>query len=239
MSTANSVVKALKKFGTPERAKASAWFFKTEKGQYGYGDVFIGVTVPEQRKVAERFAELPLLEIQKLLNNKIHECRLTALIILVNQYKNADPTAQAGKKHQDAITRFYLLNSKKINNWDLVDSSASYILGQNLLNKNNAVLYKLAKSKNLWERRIAIISTFANIRAGRYADTLKISEILLDDSHDLIHKAAGWALREVGKKSLATEEQFLKKHKARMPRTMLRYAIEKFPEAKRKGYLKK
>lgn len=233
MKRASSVVKELKKHGSPAKAKASAWFFKTEKGQYGHGDVFIGVTVPEQRKVAERFAELPLTEIQKLFNNKIHECRLTALIILVNQYKNAD------MKQQDKIAHFYLSNSKKINNWDLVDSSASYILGHNLLNKNNAILHKLAKSKNLWDRRIAIISTFANIRVGSFADTLKIAEILLDDNHDLIHKAVGWALREVGKKSLATEEAFLKKHKARMPRTALRYAIERFPEVKRKKYLKK
>ncbi|KKR46568.1 MAG: alkylation repair enzyme superfamily protein [Parcubacteria group bacterium GW2011_GWB1_40_14] len=235
MLTANSVIKDLKRKGTAKRAKASAWFFKTGKGDYGYGDVFFGVTVPEQRKIAKRYSVLPLSEISKLLKNKVHECRLTALFILVGQYKRADAKGKA------RIAKFYIVNRKYVNNWDLVDSSAGYILGDYLLNNppagGKSILYKFARSKNLWERRIAIITTQGFIRNNAYADTLKIAKILLNDKHDLIHKAVGWMLREVGNRSLATEEKFLKKYAFRMPRTMLRYAIEKFPEKKRKTYL--
>lgn len=233
MQTANSVARDLKKFGTPVKAKASAWFFKTGKGQYGFGDVFYGVTVPEQRKIAKLYAELSASAIVKLLRNKVHECRLTALFILVDQYKRGN----AQKRMQ--IVRLYLANRKYVNNWDLVDSSAPYILGDYLLSKTKKVLYKLACSKNLWDKRIAIISTLAFIRADKYEDTLKISKLLLADEHDLIHKAVGWMLREVGNHSMKTETRFLDKYAAIMPRTMLRYAIEKFPEAQRKHYLKK
>ena len=237
MLTANSVVKELKKLGSPKKAKASAWFFKTGEGHYGHGDVFFGVTVPEQRKIAKKYADLPdfpIGEIGKLLKSKVHECRLTALLILVMRYKAAD------KKTKERIAKFYLSNAKRVNNWDLVDSSAPYIPGPYLLDKNSKnrrVLYKLAKSENLWERRIAVLATYAFIQKGEYADTLKIAEVLLKDKHDLIHKATGWMLREAGKMSLPTEEKFLKKYAAAMPRTMLRYAIEKFPEKKRKFYL--
>ena len=231
MPLAHSVIAELKKLGTPAKAKTSRWFFKTGKGQYGYGDVFFGVTVPEQRKIAKRFRDLPLAEISKLLKNRVHECRLTAIFILDGQYARGD---EATREH---IARFCLSHKKRINNWDLVDSFAPYVLGPQLLNKNRSLLYSLARSKNLWERRIAIIATSAFIRKNQYDDTLKIAALLVRDTHDLIHKAVGWMLREVGNRSLGTEEAFLKKHAAAMPRTMLSYATEKFPEKKRRMYL--
>lgn len=221
----------LKVHGSNRRAESSAWFFKTGKGQYGYGDVFFGVTVPEQRAVAKRYLNLPLSEIQKLLNDKVHECRLTGLFILVDQYKKSD------SKGKERIYKFYLKNSKKINNWDLVDSSAPYITGDYLLSKKRDILYKLAKSSNLWEKRISIISTLAFINKSQFVDTLEISKVLLKDKHDLIHKAVGWMLREVGKKSEKSLRSFLEKNIKIMPRTTLRYAIEKYSEAKRKKYL--
>ena len=232
---ASQVERALKSLGTPEKAKSSAWFFKTGVGQYGHGDVFAGVTVPEQRKVARQFRDLPLAEIDKLLANKIHECRLTALLILVGQYQKADAAAR------EQIVRFYLAHTPRINNWDLVDSSASYILGLHLLHadeKKRKILYRLAKSRDVWERRIAVVATLALIvRANDYADTLAIAELLLSDTHDLMHKATGWMLREVGKCSPETLREFLRAHATHMPRTMLRYAIERFPEEERKGWL--
>ncbi len=230
--TTNTVAKCLQKYSSPERARASARFYKTGPGQYGHGDTFIGASVPEQRKVANQFADLSLEEIDNLLQSKTHEHRLTGLFILVGQYKTAD------LKTQKALARFYLSRKSRINNWDLVDSSAPYILGNHLLNANRAMLYRLARSKNLWDRRIAIIATAAFIREGEYSDTLNVAKILLDDTHDLIHKAVGWMLREVGNRSLLVEEQFLKKYAATMPRTMLRYAIEKLSESKRRAYLK-
>ena len=233
--TAKTVSSELKKLGSPARAKVSAWFFKTGKGEYGEGDKFLGITVPVQRKVAHRFKELSFSEIKKLLQSPIHEHRFVALEILVKQYEEGD----AEKK--DIIFNFYLANAKKVNNWDLVDTSAPYILGKHLLSapvRERKILYKLAKSENLWEKRIAIVATLALISQKQYGETLKIAELLINDSHDLIHKAVGWALREVGKKSLKVEEKFLNKHAHHMPRTMLRYAIERFPEAKRKSYLK-
>lgn len=230
--TAELVLKDLKKVSAVKKAKASSWFFKTGKGQYGEGDVFIGVTVPEQRAIAKKYINLDLSEVVKLLQNKIHECRLTALFILVGKYKT-------NIKESKKIVDLYLKNTKYINNWDLVDSSAPYILGHYLLNKDKNILYKFAKSKNLWQRRISILSTAWFIKEGVFDDTLKISEILLKDKEDLIHKAVGWMLREVGKKSLKTELSFLDKHAPQMPRTMLRYAIEKFPQEKRKMYLAK
>src|SRR3989344_7372566 len=229
--TAKALASTLKTLGTPEKAKASAWFFKTGKGHYGYGDVFWGVTVPEQRVVAKKFRALPLREVRVLLGSKIHECRLTALFVLVYQY-DASSEAARGK-----IVKEYLSRLDRVNNWDLVDSSASHILRRHMLQRDRSVLYKLAQSENMWHRRVAIVSTFAFIRKGEYPDTLKIAEMLLGDRHDLIHKATGWMLREVGNRSVSTLERFLKKYAGRMPRTMLRYAIEKFPEGKRKMYL--
>lgn len=231
MPDASQVANDLEELAAPARAEASSWFFKTAKGEYGHGDIFLGVGVPAQRRIAKRYSRLPLPELRKLLQSRFHECRLTALFILVGQYRKADPKAR------QKIVRFYLANRRRVNNWDLVDSSAPYILGHHLLNHDRSVLYKLARSTNLWDRRIAILATAALIREGEYDDTLRISEMLLLDEHDLIHKAVGWMLREVGNRSPADEEKFLKTNAARMPRTMLRYAIEKFPEGKRKAYL--
>lgn len=208
-----------------------AGFFKTASGQYGEGDVFLGIKVPAQRMAARGYENLSLADLQNLLNSKIHEHRLIALLILLSQYKKAD---SAGKKK---IVNFYLRNAKNINNWDLVDLSCPNILGNYLLDKPRQILYKLAKSKNLWEKRIAIISTAAFIRNKEFSDTLQIAEILLNDKHDLIHKAVGWMLREVGKRDEAVLARFLYKHYKTMPRTMLRYAIEKLSEKKREYYL--
>ncbi|MFC2062167.1 DNA alkylation repair protein [Elusimicrobiota bacterium] len=233
VSIASEVEQELKKLKNPEKAKILTGFFKTGKGEYGEGDVFLGITVPLQRKVAKKYNDLSLNHLEKLLNSKIHEFRLVALFILIDQYKKAD------EKEKKSIVKFYMKNTKNINNWDLVDLSAPKILGEHLLDKDKAVLYRFAKSKNLWERRISIITTFTFIRNKKFEDALNISEILLNDGHDLIHKAAGWMLREIGKRDLGTEESFLKKHYRTMPRTMLRYAIEKFGDKKRKFYLGK
>jgi 3-methyladenine DNA glycosylase AlkD len=226
-------VRELNKLKNPAKAKILAGFFKTGKGEYGEGDVFLGITVPLQRTVAKKFIGLDFLEIQKLLNSKIHEHRLVALLILVEKYRKGE------EKEKGKVVKMYLKNTKKINNWDLVDLSAHYILGDYLLTRNRKILYKLACSKNLWEKRIAIISTFALIRAGEFEDTLKISKILLKDNHDLIHKAVGWMLREVGKRDQKVEEKFLLRYYSDMSRTTLRYAIERFPKEKRQSYLNK
>lgn len=223
----------LQKQGSPQKAANSAWFFKTGPGQYGEGDVFIGVTVPDQRKIAKRYSDLSLSDLDTLLKSGLHEERLTALIILVNQYKKGDKAAQK------AIYDFYMQHTKCVNNWDLVDSSACYIVGPWLKDKDKTILYTLARSENLWERRIAILSTFAYIQAGDSNDALKIAEILIQDEHDLIQKAVGWMLREVGKRcSFEAENEFLIRHYKTMPRTCLRYAIERFPEPLRQQYLK-
>ena len=197
--------------------------------------MFYGVTVPEERRVAQKYRDTPLSELQKLLNHKVHECRLTALFILVDQYKRAD------NLEKKKIVLFYLKNAKRVNNWDLVDSSASYVLGDYLVNHSPAggkkILYKLAKSKNMWKRRIAIVATGSFIGAGEFRHTLAITSILLKDTEDLLHKACGWMLREVGKKDVKTLEVFLTRYASRMPRTMLRYAIERLSEQKRRRYL--
>ncbi len=221
-----------KKLANKKQAEILSGFFKTGKGQYGEGDIFLGIKVPIQRIVAKKYEHLSLAELSELLNDKIHEHRLTALLILIKQYEKAD---SRGKKE---IAQFYLQNTKNINNWDLVDLSCSHILGDYLIDKPRKILYKLAKSKNLWEKRISIISTLVFIRNKDFADALKISEILSRDKHDLIHKAVGWMLREIGKRDAEILENFLRKHCKTMPRTMLRYAIEKFNEKKRKFYLK-
>ena len=228
----NQLKQDLQNLKNPEKAKLYSRFFKTGKGQYGEGDVFLGIKVPEQRKIAKKYPNLTLEEIQELLSSKIHEYRLTSIFIMIAKYKKAD------NKDKKNIFSFYLKNTKNINSWDLVDLSAPNIFGDFLLNKDKKILYKLVKSKNLWERRIAIISTYGFIKNNKFEDTLKVSEILLKDSHDLIHKATGWMLREIGKRNQEKEEEFLKKHYKKMPRTMLRYAIERFDEKKRKAYLK-
>jgi 3-methyladenine DNA glycosylase AlkD len=225
--------KDLKKLANPEKAKLLQGYFKTGKGEYGEGDVFLGVTVPISRKIAIKFKSLTFLEITKLLQSKIHEERLIALLILVQKFSKADD------KTKKEIYEFYLKNTKYINNWDLVDLSSHEIVGGYLINKNADILRKLAKSKNLWEKRIACISTFEFIRNNRLDVSLELAEMLLKDKHDLMHKAVGWMLREIGKRDLKTEIEFLNKHYKKMPRTMLRYAIEKFPEKQRLAYLKK
>ena len=214
-----------------EIAETSKWFFKTGKGEYGEGDKFIGLKVPTQRKLAREFKDLTLADLAQLLKSPIHEERLISLFILVDKYSKAD------EKTKNDIFKFYLKNRKEINNWDLVDLSAPKILGKHLLKKDKSILFKFAVSKNLWERRIAILSTLEFIRIGDFKTTLKLCKILLNDEHDLIHKAVGWMLREIGKKDLESEEKFLKANYKKMPRTMLRYSIEKFPEIKRKKYL--
>jgi len=227
------IKKDLKNLANPKQAEILQRFFKTGKGQYGEGDIFLGIKVPEQRKVAKKYPDLSLKEIQELLSSKIHEHRLTSLFVLIGKYKKSDDN------EKKEIFNFYLKNTKNINNWDLVDLSASNIVGDYLLDKKRDILYKLAKSKSLWERRIAILATFEFIKNNEYKDTLKISKELLNDKHDLIHKGVGWMLREVGKRNQAIEEEFLKKHHKTMPRTMLRYSIERFSERKRKFYLRK
>jgi 3-methyladenine DNA glycosylase AlkD len=233
MSIVATILSELKGKSTPERAKASKWFFKTGKGEYGEGDVFLGLAVPDVRKIALKFTDCSMSDISQMLQSKIHDVRQSALFILVKKFEKGD------EKIKKQIFDLYLKNTKRVNNWDLVDLSAPKIISRYLLNKPRDILYKLARSKNLWEKRIAIMGTAEFIRQGDFNDTLKISEILLNDSHDLIHKAVGWMLREVGNRSLVTEEKFLEKHLKNMPRTMLRYAIEKFPESKRKAYLTK
>ncbi len=223
--------KDVKKLSNPEKAQFLQRFFKTGKGEYAEGDIFLGIVVPVQRQIAKKFKELSFDGLKELITSKYHEERLIALLILVERFKKADEN-EKGK-----IVKFYLDYRKGINNWDLVDLSAPKILGEYLLDKNRSLLFKFAKSNDLWEKRIAVLSTFAFIKKKDFSDALKIFEILLNDKHDLIHKAVGWMLREIGKIDLKTEEKFLKKFYKTIPRTMLRYAIEKFPEIKRKAYL--
>ena len=226
------IKRRLKKLGNPEHGAVSQRFFKTGPGEYGEGDIFIGIRVPVLRKLASEFKDLPVNEIEILLRSPIHEERLLALLLFVHIFKKGDGDIK--KKIYD----LYLESTEFINNWDLVDTSAEHIVGAYLLDKNKRPLYRLAKSKNLWNRRIAIMATFHFIKRHEFSETLKISHMLLFDRQDLIHKATGWMLREIGKRDLRTEEIFLKEHYKKMPRTMLRYAIEKFPEKKRQRYLK-
>ena len=228
------VRKELKSMADPDKAAILQRYFKTGLGQYGEGDIFIGVMVPQSRKVAKKFSQLQLVEVKMLLYSHIHEERLVALLILVWRYSSA----LSSREEKEEIVKFYLDNIKQVNNWDLVDLSAPNILGAHLIDRDRMLLYRLARSENVWERRIAILATYHFIRNGDFSDTLKIAEMLLQDRHDLIHKAAGWMLREVGKRDVASEEAFLEKHRSVMPRTMLRYAIERLPESKRRRYKK-
>lgn len=223
---------ALRKAADPKKAAFFPRFFKTGKGEYGEGDTFLGVTVPETRKIAKAYRDLSLKDIATLLFSPIHEERLLSVILLANRYPKSD------EKEKEAIYRFYLKNAKRVNNWDLVDSSAHKIVGPHLQGKDDKILDKLAKSKNLWERRIAIIATFHFIYKGDCAKTYRIADTLMNDEHDLIHKAVGWMLRETGKRcSEVGLERYLQPRAAKMPRTMLRYAIEKLSPAKRAHYL--
>ena len=214
----------------PIQAKILSRFFKTGKGQYGEGDIFLGVTVPTLRIIVKKYSkDISLKDVQELLNSKIHEYRLTALLILVEKYK----------EDKELIYNTYIKNFRNINNWNLVDLTAPKIMGDFLKDKNRDILYSLATSNNLWEKRISIVATFAFIKDNDFKDTLKISEILLKDEHDLIHKAVGWMLREVGKRNKDLEKEFLDKYYRIMPRTMLRYSIEKFDPKEKEFYMKK
>ncbi len=225
--------KELRNLANPEKAKILMGFFKTGKGQYGEGDKFLGIMVPQTRLVAKKHAQLPLAEVLQLLQSAFHEERLAALLILVLQYQQGD------EKQKKKIFDAYLKNTQWINNWDLVDLTADRIVGAYLSDKPKDILFKLAESKLLWERRIAMLATFHEIKNGRSETALAIAEKLLLDREDLMHKAVGWMLREVGKRcSQQVEEKFLQKYVKLMPRTTLRYAIERFEEGKRLRYLK-
>ena len=229
--SAAAVHRRMKALADPARAVGHQRFFKTAPGEYGAGDRFLGITVPVLRTLARDFRDLPLRETTQLLGSPWHEERLLALLILVRQYARGDT------RKREAIHRLYLKNSAWINNWDLVDVSAEHIIGAHLPAGRRGLLRRLARSKLVWERRIAILATFHYIKQGEYRDTLAIAGLLLDDSHDLIHKAVGWMLREVGNRDRVAEERFLDTNAGRMPRTMLRYAIERFPEPRRRQYL--
>ena len=233
MSQVQKIKSELASLASPEKARVLQGFFKTGKGEYGEGDVFIGVTVPQTRAVAEKYRDVSLLEVQSLLKSRVHEERLAAILILVEKYKSSDV------RGRERIVEFYMRNAGGVNNWDLVDLSAPKILGEWIAENggDSSILYTLAKSGVLWERRIAVVSTFAFIRRGIFGDTLKLSEQMMGDGHDLIHKACGWMLREVGKRDEKVLEGFLERNAARMPRTMLRYAVERLPEARRKRYM--
>jgi len=222
----------LQSLGDPERAEFLGKFFKTGPGHYGEGDVFLGLRVPQIRNLAKLYQSLPLAETIRLLQSPIHEARLLALIILIRQY------ARGGASLQGAIYDEYLRNTRFINSWDLVDVSAEHIVGAHLRTGSRGRLYSLAASTLLWDRRISIMATFHFIKHAEFEETLHIARLLLHDPEDLIHKAVGWMLREVGKRDRPTEERFLCEHYGTMPRTMLRYAVEKFPEELRQRYLR-
>lgn len=222
--------KDFKKLENKEKAKLLQRFFKTGKGEYGEGDIFAGLTVPQNRNLAVKYKDLDFSDITNLLKSKIHEKRLIALLILVHRFQKYPP-------EQRKIYEFYLKSTRYINNWDLVDLSSHKIVGVYLFDKPKDVLFNLAKSKNLWERRISVISTFYFISKKEFAASLKIAEMLILDKEDLIQKAVGWMLREIGKKNLQTEEKFLREYYKKMGRTALRYSIEKFSEEKRQKYL--
>jgi 3-methyladenine DNA glycosylase AlkD len=233
MSAHEKVRAELKHHSDPVYAKRLQGFFKTGKGEYGEGDIFLGLRVPELRRTAKKHRDIPLTDVLQLLRSGVHEHRLTALFILTHQFNKGDEDTRK------RIVDIYLGNTIYVNNWDLVDSSAHKILGAWLIDRDRSVLYDLAKSESLWERRISIISTFAFIDRGDFTDAVSLAGVLVNDGHDLIHKATGWVLREVGKKDQSLMEGFLLRHRETMPRTMLRYAIEKLPEDRRKFYLKK
>ena len=227
----------IKSLANKDRAKASLGYFKTGKGEYGEGDIFIGLSVPQCRELAKKYGDLSFSDIEKVLTSPIHEERLIALLIMVDRYK------KSSQEDKEYLFNFYLAHTKYINNWDLIDTSADKIIGLYLLEKNKTMniqlLTKLANSSSVWERRIAVLSTFAFIKKCLPDEALRIAEIVLHDKHDLIQKAVGWMLREVGKQcSEEVEEVFLNKHYKTMPRTTLRYAIERFPEEKRQLYLR-
>jgi 3-methyladenine DNA glycosylase AlkD len=223
----------IRELANEEIAKHSLRFFKTGKGEYGYGDIFLGVRAPKIRLIAKKHIDISIVDMKTLIKSKYHEERFLGLIILVNKYSKT-----RDNEIRNQLYKIYVSSFKYINSWDLVDVTCSHVIGKHLIDKDRSILYTWAKSEDLWTKRIAIVSTHCFIRKNDLQDTFKIADILLNDNHDLIHKAVGWMLREAGKRDLEKEEIFLKKHYNTMPRTMLRYAIERFPEAKRQGYLK-
>ncbi|MDR3519530.1 MAG: DNA alkylation repair protein [Candidatus Pacebacteria bacterium] len=228
------ILKEIESKKNKKKDKTLSRFFKTGKGEYGEGDIFWGLTVPVSRQIALKHKDLPLSDVNLLLKNKVHEVRLIGLLVLVDKYK------RSSFSEKEKIAKFYLKNTKYVNNWDLVDLSSHYILGDYLLSQpKKDILVQLAKSKNLWEQRIAIVSTYAFIRREKLDETFKIAKMFLGHDHDLIHKATGWMLREAGKKDEKALRKFLDANLSKMPRTMLRYAIEKFGEDIRMEYLKK
>ncbi len=226
--------KELELIANAEKARILSGFFKTGKGQYGEGDIFIGITVPQNRGVAKKYSNAPLNEIKQLLNSPIHEFRLSALIALVTRFKKCKSEIE-----RNEIVDFYLDNISYINNWDLVDLSCEYILGEFLLYKTHTILYKMSESSNLWEQRIAIVTTLTFVRNHKFDTALKIATKYLTHGHDLIHKATGWILREIGKKDIDVLRSFLDTHAHHMPRTALRYAIEKMSQSERKHYMER
>lgn len=230
----SNLKQSILQLANPKRAIGMARFFKTGKGQYGEGDIFIGVSNPQVQAVVKgAYKNMEIAEIQELINDKIHELRFAGLLVLVTQYQ------KASQNQQQIIVDFYLKNLSQINNWDLVDCSAYKILGKFLLNKDRHILYDLAETGHLWSERVAVVSTMELIRNGQFTDIFRLSERFLTHPHDLMHKACGWMLREVGKRDELALEEFLDEHLTKMPRTMLRYAIEKMEEKKRLGYLRK
>ncbi len=228
----SQVIRArLRALANPKKAEILQRFFKTGPCEYAEGDRFLGIQVPELRKLAKEYALVPLPEIGKLLTSPIHEERFLALLLMMNQH------AKGNDVEKTTVYDFYVQNVRFINNWDLVDISAPYLVGAHLWERDKRPLSIFATSANVWERRIAILATFFFIKRGSYAEALRIAGLLLQDKEDLIHKAVGWMLREIGKRSLVTEEEFLRMYYKKMPRTMLRYAIERFPEPQRQQYL--
>ena len=229
----NEILNKLRELGDSDIASHSQRFFKTGPGQYGEGDKFLGIRVPVIRKCVREYLVISLSDALKLLKSTFHEARLLAVLILVAKYSKAKENAE-----REAVYRSYLKHTEFINNWDLVDSSAEHIVGAHLFDKDRKPIYRLVRSKDLWERRIGVMATFHFVKRGDFSDILEIAESLLGDREDLIHKAVGWMLREVGNRNRKVEEGFLNKHYKQMPRTMLRYAIEKFPEIERQAYLR-
>ena len=237
MNELNSLRRELRALGSPAKALSAARFFKNGPGQYGEGDVFLGVTVPQQRSLVVKHRELSLADIQALLASRFHEERLVACLLLAGRAKRAakaqDPAALK------TLASFYWKHRAGINNWDLVDSSAEHVLGSYYIKRSRVPLFKMARSARLWDRRYAVLATFHFIRQGDFKDSLHLTELLMEDKHDLIHKACGWMLREVGKREPEVLRTFLNKNAVRMPRTMLRYSLEKLAPRERQNYMKK
>ncbi len=234
MDLVQEIKKELLRYSDPVKADFLPKFFKTGPGGYAEGDIFVGVTVPHQRKAAKKFfRQATLADVEKLLRDPVHEFRLTALFMLIYRYEKL-----VGEAEKKAVVDFYLANTAYINNWDLVDASADKILGAYLLDKEKDILYRLAGENDIWKQRMAVLATFHFIKQNRYDDTLRIAALLLNHRHDLIQKAVGWMLREIGKRDFAVEIAFLEQHYRQMPRTMLRYAIERFDEGLRQQFLK-